>query len=495
MDETRRKRRSRGWIILGASGILLSGGIALHFLVSSLGADVTSAGLIAAAWLLPVLLVVRRRARSGRPPSITKSDLRYSERSIVEKLQEVRTKQSRHEYHQERSLDRIEQEMHRLAILGPAAPGMSAEKGVDVLFVTSNGAGLGHISRLLAIAGQLPSGRSVEFLTMSTAYRQLAGKGVKISYFPSSDASGEPPETWNPVFRAYFRRLVEQTRPRIIVFDGTWVYSGITDVSRAFGIPLVWVQRGLWKTEVDEASTQRHDAKSVADHVVIPGDYAGREQVELGRGVIAEYVDPIVMTPRESLLARDEACDALGLDPSAKYMLLNLGGGSLGDPTSVANTVVRILSEIAPDIVPVQVVSPLAKESPDDSKVKRVKAYPVMPYCHAFEFTVSAAGYNAVQEAISLAQPTLFVPNAATKTDDQRRRARQVAEQRLALCGESEEELRHCLDLLADSTWCAGLRNTLRSKEEATGAIEAAIVVEHLIEQASWVESATALER
>lgn len=494
MDETRRKRRPRGWIVLGASGILLSGGIALHFLVTSLGADVTSAGLVVAAWLLPVLLVVRHWARSARPPGVTKSDLRHSEQSIVEKLQEVRTKQSRHEYHQEQSLERIEGEMRRLAILGPANHDVSAEKGVDVLFVTSNGAGLGHISRLLAIAGSLSNRRSFEFLTMSTAYRQLAGKGIEINYFPSSDASGESPETWNPVFRAYFRRLVEKARPRTIVFDGTWVYVGITEVSRAFGIPLVWVQRGLWKTEVDEASTQRHAALSVADHVIIPGDYAGREQVELGRGLIADYVEPIVMTRRESLLTRDEACKALGLDPSVKYMLLNLGGGSLGDPTSVANAVVRILAETAPGIVPVQVVSPLAAESADDSMVKRVKAYPVMPYCHAFEFTVSAAGYNAVQEAISLAQPTLLVPNTATKTDDQRRRARQVAEQRLALCGESAEELRHCLGLMADSTWRTELCIRLRSKEEAAGAVEAAIVLEHLIEQASWVESATVLE-
>lgn len=494
MDETRRRRRSRGWVILAASGVLLSGGVALHFLVSNLGGDVVSAGLVAAAWLLPVLLVVRHRASSGRPPGVTKSDLRHSERSIVEKLQEVRTKQSRHEYHQEQSLDRIELEMRRLAILGTPSPGVSAEKGVDVLFVTSNGAGLGHISRLLAIAGHLSNRRSVEFLTMSTAYRQLADRGVKISYFPSSDASEEPPETWNPVFRAYFRRLVEQTRPRTIIFDGTWVYVGITDVSRALGIPLVWVQRGLWKTEVDEASTQRHDAKSVADHVIIPGDYAGPEQVELGKCLSAEYVNPIVMTRRESLLTRDDACKALGLDPSVKYMLLNLGGGSLGDPTSVANKVVKILAETAPEVVPVQVVSPLAAESADDSIVKRVEAYPVMPYCHAFEFTVSAAGYNAVQEAISLAQPTLLVPNVATKTDDQRRRAKQVAEQNLALCGDSDEELRRGLEILADPVWCAELRNRLGSKEEAAGAAEAATVVERLIEQASWVESATVLE-
>src|SRR5699024_11014154 len=161
-------------------------------------------------------------------------------------VEDARAKQSRHEYHQERSLDRIEAELRRLNITsGSEALSLQGE-GIDVLFVTSNGAGLGHISRLLAVAKQLPSTRSVAFLTMSTAYRQVADTGTRVHYFPSSDAAGVEPRTWNPVFRGHFLRLVRTVKPRVVVFDGAWVYTGITDVCRALDIPLVWMQRGMW---------------------------------------------------------------------------------------------------------------------------------------------------------------------------------------------------------------------------------------------------------
>ena len=180
---------------------------------------------------------------------------------------------------------RIEDALRQIQVSGVAGSlHVEPSDQIDVLFVTSNGAGLGHVTRLLAVAEQLPDGYRYELLTLSRAYEQVRAPGLTVHYFPSSDATQERPHRWNRVFRSYFRQLVEERSPRAVVFDGTWVYSGLTDVCRANDIPLIWVQRGMWKEEKDRTSRQRHDVFKVADEVIVPGDFAGPEDVDAGPG-------------------------------------------------------------------------------------------------------------------------------------------------------------------------------------------------------------------
>lgn len=489
MTEPRRGRRPSTKGVLTASAILLAGGILILLLGDSLLLDVFSAGLIAAAWSLPALLVTRQHARAA---AASKTDLDSAQRSIVktvvDKIEETRAKQSRHEYHQERSLERIEIELRRFSAGSAPEPLLLQGTGIDVLFVTSNGAGLGHVTRLMAIAQYLPSTRRVECLTMSTAYRQVAGKGVTIHYFPSSEAAGESPEKWNPIFRGYFRALLERIRPRVVVFDGTWVYTGITDVCRALGVPLVWVQRGLWKPEVDAASVQRHDARSVADEVIVPGDYAGPEEVDAGAGIEPHHVGPIVMTDRNDLFSRNDACARLGLDSSGRYALLNLGGGAISAADSLTDAALRTLQEHFPEVTPVQVVSPLASRVDEVPGLRRISAYPVMPFARAFDVMIAAAGYNSAQEAIALGIPSILVPNPVTRTDDQVRRARDLGEQGLCLLAEGPEELQDAVRSLARDEVRQSLSDRLAAIEAPRGAFDAAEFLESICVRAEWLE-------
>lgn len=495
MSNRSKSRRPRPNQILAMSAALLAAGTMILLLADSLLLEVVSATLVATSWLLPVLLYARHQ---GRTAGAKKTDLinaqRAIEKTVTSKVDESRTKQSRHEYHQERTLERIEGEIRRLTVASASVPISLQKSGVDVLFVTSNGAGLGHISRLLAVAKKMPSKRNVEFLTMSKAYRQAAGPGIKISYFPSSEAAGEPPATWNPVFRSFFLRLVRTRRPRVIVFDGTWVYEGITDVSRALNVPLIWIQRGMWKPEIDAASPQRHNVQSVADHVIIPGDYAGSEIVDTGKGVEPHYVDPIIMTGRGEMLSRVEACAALDLDPAEQYVLLNLGGDAIGDPSSLAQRVLNVLLESPIRLTPVQVVSPLMGTVEEIPGLIRISAYPVMRYGNAFEAIVAAAGYNSSQEAVAAGVPTLLIPNRDTKTDDQQKRASQLARQGLCLIANGEEDLHAAMHDLMNPARRLKLRSALEHVEPPRGAREAAIMIERIYQQATWTEAATTLD-
>lgn len=477
--------------MLGASIIVLVGGLATSFFFDSALAAVIATACALVAWIVPVLLTVRYRDRAKLLAMASKSDIK----AVIEKIEETRAKESRHEYRQERALQRIEDNLRSVHVLSASGTDQGQKTGLDILFVTSNGAGLGHLSRLSAIAKHLPDDRSVEFLTMSTAYERMADSGFTVHYFPSGDAVGETPETWNPVFQRFFLGLVLRLRPRIVVFDGTWVYTGVTDVCRTFGIPLVWVQRGMWRHDVDENSVQRHNAKAVVDHVIIPGDFAGAESVDVGNGIDPHYVEPIVMTEFHEIVSREEACEALGLDPEDRYVLLSLGGGSISDPDSVAYETLELLKERASELKPVQVVSPLAKNSTDQIPgLIQVSAYPIMRFASAFDAMVAAAGYNSAQEAISMRLPSILVPNVNTITDDQSRRARLLAEQGLCWSVGDGTDLGQAVNRLADAEERRQMHGRLSAMHQSNGATKAAAIIDAIYHHSGWPGSATTLD-
>lgn len=480
--------------LFAGSAVLFAAGLVLVIVDSSVAWKILGAAAALVSWLLPVTLAVRYKTRSELRTMATGEDVRRAQRALTASVDQSRKNGATSGRRQERTLLRIENQLRALSSVDQAKLFQTGETGIDVLFVTSNGAGLGHISRLMAIADQLPEARTYEILTLSLAYRQVAGQGTTVHYFPSSEASGESSALWNKHFRAHLLRLVTSSKPRVVVFDGTWVYAALTDISRALGIPLVWVQRGMWRAEIDEASTQRHDAGRVADRVIVPGDYAGDEEVDAGKEVPLNYVGPIVRTTRGDLFTRDAACAVLGLDPSRRYVMLNLGGGGVSDPTSLAHRCREVLHEVSPELVPVQVVSPLTTAGKDVPGVVSVSAYPVMPYSQAWEFMISAAGYNSAQEAVSLGLPTILIPNAETRTDDQVRRARELAARELCFVAKEEADLRRAIENMVDPEQRDSLRRRLAGVEAPRGAVEAAVLLDEVISHAEWPTRATTME-
>lgn len=498
---------SRSWrpgarTILAFAAFTLGIGLILLVVGSSASIDMVGVVLVCVGWAAAAYLAVRQRNIAAQTVRTARQERkRYQDdeqkmrRALAGKLATVQAEQSRHAKRQERTLTRIESTLRQIQVTELAAVARAdAERGIDILFVTSNGAGLGHVTRLLAIAEQLPDGYRYELLTLSKAYEQVRMEGLTVHYFPSSDATQERPYRWNRVFRAYFRRLVEEHRPRAVVFDGTWVYTGLTDVCRASDIPLIWVQRGMWKEERDQNSRQRHDAIKVADEVIIPGDFAGAEYVNPGPDITPLRVGPIVRTARSDLLSRTEACERLGLDPSGTYALVSVGRQAISTDAPGSTDIPKMLREVCPGVTPVQVVSPLAPEGSASIHAQHLKIYPVMPLVRAFDFAISAAGYNSSQEAVALGVPTILVPDMATVTDDQDRRARQMAEKGLVLTARNAEELRGALTSMTSPGVREALTEALSLVDAPQGAAEAAQGLHSIVERYGWPGRATTIE-
>lgn len=344
-------------------------------------------------------------------------------------------------------------------------------KNRPVLFVSSNGSGLGHLTRLWSIERSL----DVDAITytLSSAHHVLGKDSGRIIYFPSYSTLGMFGRFWNFLMAGHFHAIVRGMSPRRIVFDGTTVYPGIIAVAQKENVPITWVQRGCWKRDADLRSWQRHNAHEFADQVVIPGDYGYSECVTVGRDLEPEYVAPIVLTRDTDLLSRAEARKALGLEPSKKLFLIQLGGSSIGSLNKLLRVCIDSVRELGDEWSAVVVKNPLANDFPE-ADFETISAYPLARFYNAFDAAVMPAGYNSSQECVHFGLPTVLLPNPDTVTDDQEKRARGLEAAGLALVAQSQASLRQAIRVLAKDHVRTELRQRTSILRRDSGADEAA---------------------
>ena len=129
----------------------------------------------------------------------------------------------------------------------PSAPAV-ARPTRTILFVSSNGTGLGHVTRLMAIARRLPPGFRPVFFTLSQGAAVVRSLGFPVDFTTAHQTSGIDRASWNRAFAQEFAAALAYHRPDCVVFDGSVPYSGLLDVLDARpGIVSIWVRRGLWK--------------------------------------------------------------------------------------------------------------------------------------------------------------------------------------------------------------------------------------------------------
>jgi hypothetical protein len=304
-------------------------------------------------------------------------------------------------------------------------PGQGSAAGRQrVLFVSSNGAGVGHLMRLLSYARH--AGAQVEplFLTFSQGGKVVDDAGYLVEYLASRSVSGARSVDWHPMLRERMSELIERYDVRAVVFDGTWPYQGLLDAAEDHPhVLLVWSRRGMWRRGVTNPVLEGE--RDRFDLVVEPGELAADDDRGATRRFRSEArrVGPVVYHAAHELLPPEEARGALGLDPDRPAALVNLGAGNIDDTTSSLGLVVERLGR-EPDlqvVVTRSVIADAPLSLPENVQVRSI--YPLARYLRAFDLAVAAAGYNSFHELTLAAVPTVFVPNLATSTDDQGARA------------------------------------------------------------------------
>lgn len=314
-----------------------------------------------------------------------------------------------------------------------AAPARVGAKR-PVLFTATNGIGLGHLTQLLAIAKRVPADVQPIFATMSQATSVVRAAGYPAHFFPDYRYAESPYRLWNRWLEVELSALIEFYEARAVVFDGVIPYDGILRAgARSANLPMIWVRIPMWKRALWDDSVER---AKFFDLVLDTGELAGARNVgaEIPYRDRLEVIPPMLLCDEDELLPRHEARARLGLNDTDPAVLLQLGSGNNQVLMPVVQHIVATLEDLG--IGQIVIADWVIAEHPLETwpSVTMLRNFPNSHYLRAFDFVVSAAGYNTFHELIGYRLPTIFVPNEKVETDDQLGRSRFAEEEGLGLC-------------------------------------------------------------
>ncbi len=351
----------------------------------------------------------------------------------------------------------------------------------EVLFVSSNGVGLGHLTRLLAIARRLRHSDPV-FATMSQAFRVIEACGLPVKYIPFHTVSGCDISQWNKWFRYELEKILAlRASIRTVVFDGSNPYSGLMEAGAHSEIRKVWIQRGMWKSGQMNSEHVRRGKNF--DLIIEPSDIAESFASEdvISSAFTKLKTAPIGLLNPNEILTREEARRDLGISSNETSCLIQLGSGTNRD-------IVLILNLIIPSLLS-RGVTPYIAEWLMGSEVPRLwndvnylRVFPLSKFFNAFDFSISAAGYNSFHEIIKFGLPTIFVANDHQMMDDQSARAEYAMRNDAALwiAEEDVSEIGSAIDLILRREVRDLIVSNCEQLSPPNGAEEAARIIDHI---------------
>jgi hypothetical protein len=340
---------------------------------------------------------------------------------------------------------------------------LDADAPPRVLFVTDNGHGVGHLTRLVAVARHARGRFTPVFLTLSEAYPVLRELGYPAEYLPSADRLGMKRAAWQVLVGPRLVQVLRRLRPRLVLVDHVGPPDALLEArERTQGMELWWSRRGLWR---EGRHRHRLALAEMFDRIVEPGDLAA----PIDRGVTATRrrgvtaVPPITVVGPDELEDRADARAALGLPPDGRAVLIQLSDSDPARLTALIAQAAAIVREVV-GAEPMHLFAPqhvLHRDAlgPVDGVHLRA-VYPVARYLPAFDGVISTAGYNSYHEVVMSGVPAVFVARDANSLDDQRRRAEFAS-----LCGRAG-----VAESVAAPAFREAVATMLRSREAQTAA-------------------------
>jgi hypothetical protein len=310
----------------------------------------------------------------------------------------------------------------------PAGARRSLRDGPAVLLVSTNGVGVGHFARTIAIARRLQAPLRPVLVTMSQAAASGQAFNMDVEFIPFHQYLGADSYLWNLMFARELATLADTYGARALVFDGNSPFQGILDClamrPELWGI---WVRRGMWRPGAGLPFLER---EKHFDAVIEPRDLAGAFDAGPTREsrVRTRDVDPIRLLDRHEMLPRDLAREELGIGPDATALLIQLGAGNNYNYTVLRDLILRRLEQEAGRGVEARLAvwsiseAKLPERLPPN--VTPLTTFPIARHLAAFDGTVSAVGYNSFHEAMDAGLPAVWIPNENPVQDDQLARAR-----------------------------------------------------------------------
>ena len=306
-----------------------------------------------------------------------------------------------------------------------------------VLFYAVNGLGLGHVTRLLAIARSLrcqSPQTEILFITSSEADNVIFREGFAAVKLPSKtirETCGLKKSTYLKMAQSVTWNTIGAFDPDVLVVD-TYPSGSFEEL-----IPVLrWRQKNVFVFREQRQDSFQSDLLAATlplyDRLIVPHDDVAQVG-PLPEPAKALAVGPILIRERKELLDRHSARAALGLPPTVHDETLlfyaSFGGGGEPEARRAAELTADAISALGPGAHLVIGTGPLQRSLPAPRPHVTVLTgrYPMMDLLHAFDGAIAAAGYNTVHELLFAGVPSVLIPFGRL-LDDQERRARDFAD-------------------------------------------------------------------
>jgi UDP:flavonoid glycosyltransferase YjiC (YdhE family) len=380
--------------------------------------------------------------------------------------------------------DAVEAHRRRMRFWVGGSPARRPRRtGRRALFFSSNGEGLGHVTRLLAIARKLPSDVTPIFGSLSHGIGVIEDAGYHAEMIVSHRYANVDEAAAYPWMADELAEMLSRHAPDVFVFDGGNPYRFMSEVVGPRRRPAyVWMRRGMWRKEQDNSAVIAKER--LFDAIIEPSDLAAsRDQGATAtrkEGVV--LTDPIRLIDDDEQLSREEARLRLNLAPDRPAALVQLGPGARRDLTFALKQVFTALQS-HPEIQIVNLTTPINRNLACFSDhVTDVTIYPIARFLRAFDFAVSAAGYNSFHELVAARIPTIFLVSMTPELDDQEGRAAfaETAGAGYALKAENLSALPGLLERMADPARRALMQENCGRLSASNGAQQAADLIAEL---------------
>jgi len=362
-----------------------------------------------------------------------------------------------------------------------------------IILATSNGIGMGHLTRASAVAAELKSFSNPIIISMASGVVEVPKiANVGFEYVPGRDRKWMGRFEWDRYLRDRIVALIDETDAKIVSFDGVVPYPGIIGIKSVRpNIKLVWVRRGFW-----QKTPQRYLLNlqsKMMDLIITPGDFGQ----SYDNGPTTDRSDSVQVKPisifnSHTALSKANARSLLGLDQTRPAVLVQLGIGEADVNAKMTAALTGLKSWANVQVVLTkQPVSPTGENlATTGLDLKVIRHFPLANVLNAFDAAICAAGYNSVHEELAANIPTVFIPNSRG-TDNQAARAAWAADHQMALTVDQSNlgQITQVVSTLADQTVRERLSENCAALEAVTGAKDVAEIFEDLINKPASARS------
>ncbi|WP_313756394.1 hypothetical protein [Tissierella sp.] len=295
-----------------------------------------------------------------------------------------------------------------------------------ILFMPTNGGGLGHLTRTLAVARRLKRNYpnvEIIFFTTSFALNLIIEEGFLAYYFPSLDLDpvNVDQKEIDMAIHDQIISIIIRHNIDTLVFDGVFPYAYLVSaIEKLNFLNTVWIQRGMYKSGKSQVVIEREKYFNL---IIVPGEANLNNNLLEQQGKF-RYCSPIIYSRKEELLSKEVILKMWNLDPNKKTVYIQLGEGLNNDVNSLIFKIIQNL-KLKKNLQIVLGESIIAhKKYYLDPDIFIIRDYPNSIYFNAFDFAIITGSYNTFHETIYFGVPTIIFPTKETGTDDHFARAK-----------------------------------------------------------------------